>query len=852
MAMQLRVLFGLSLALACVRQSGELQAVPETFALEQVPGAPTPEVTFTVVDPLLWNDASTDGPVRDVVYTEPGELPRLLVSGAPLPLRHTGVRAYLRGEVAEVVVTQRFVNDHTTPLEAIYSFPLPENSAVTDMRMKIGDRVITAEIQGREEAATIYHNARKAGRTAALLEQERPNVFTQSVANIAPGAAVEVELRYLQTISYDAGEYEFVFPTVVGPRYLPGVPLARPGTGAGTVADTDRVPDASRISPPVIGRGMRSGQDLTIEVTAEAGAPITAWTAPAHAITAVSAGARLHVTLARRDEIPNRDFVLRYRSAGARPSARLFLGPGSGADGGHFMLVVDPPRLDVDAIVGRRELIFVVDVSGSMTGGPLALAQATMQAALARVRPVDTFNVLVFAGATGRLFAAPRPASTTNIARALEYVDGLYAGGGTEIGKAVEVALEGEVAAGRDRHVFFLTDGYISDEDAIARGTHVLLTHQAAAGRRARIFGVGIGAATNNHLIDTMSRAGHGAPLYIRHPVDVAAAAWTFERLTAAPVLTDVAIDWHGLTVSDLSPGTALDLLASRPLVVLGRYHGTPPTALTLRARVGARSFAFPIAVTSLAASDAVLARLWARARIGELDLIRATAQSSHIEAAARQDIRALGLQHHLVTAYTSLVTVDSAPPRRSGAPLSVVQPVDAPQGAYATSYGVPLGGSARPATIGHESKYVVDGANATSPAFGTVSSTIVQEFIGPPDKLLQRGPEVEPHAHARLRRVTAGAAATKALRALVPAQLPAVGACFTVGPRASYRFHQALTLVVRLGEHGDFPIFGIRSVHPLDPDLATCIRRRLESTLRTALQPGATAQFELRIRMQF
>ncbi|MCY1007545.1 VIT and VWA domain-containing protein [Nannocystis pusilla] len=584
MTIRLSALFGLGILLACSRTATsvahpELLPEPDWPQLDLIvrddPSPPSPAPPLVAVDP--------DG-VRDVVYTDPGALPQLLHAGVALPLRHTDVRAHLRGPVAEVVVRQRFVNDNAAVLDAVYTFPLPENSAVTDMRMIVGARTIEAEIRERARARAEYDAARDAGHTAALLEQERPNIFTQSLANIPPGEVVEVELRYLQTLSYDAGEYEFVFPTVVGPRYLPGERLARGDLGAGTSVDTDRVPDASRISPPLLGHGVRTGHDLSISVVAEAATPITSWIAPAHSIDADAGDGRLRVALARRDEIPNRDFVLRYRSAAARPSAKLFLGPGE-QKGGHFLLVVDPPRLDVEDAVGRRELLFVVDVSGSMHGAPLALAKAAMREALARARPVDTFDVITFASGTARLFGAPRPANAENLRQAAEFVDGLGAGGGTEMLAAVSTALDGPVEAGRHRYVFLMTDGYIGEEDQLARSARGLLERQRAEGRRARVFGVGVGEAPNSHLIAAVAKAGDGASLHVRGPADLARAAQVIERTIDAPVLTDITVDWGTLAPRDLSTSLPPDLLASHPLVVHGRYTGAAPAERPARPR---------------------------------------------------------------------------------------------------------------------------------------------------------------------------------------------------------------------------------------------------------------------------
>lgn len=833
--------------------------------------------------PAAAAEAGALAPVRDVVYTDPGELPRLEVGGVALPLHNTDVRAHLRGEVAEVFVAQRFVNDRPTAIEAIYAFPLPENSAVTDMRMTIGARTIVAEIRERGQAQREYAAAKADGRTAALLEQERPNVFTQSVANIPPGESIEVELRYVQTLTYDAGEYEFVFPTVVGPRYLPGAPVARPPVGAGARSDTDRVPDASRISPPVVGRGTRTGNDLSIEVVAEAGAPIVDWAAPAHAVVASIDGPRLRARLARRDELPNRDFVLRYRSAGARPAAKLFLGTGEKGDGGHFMLLVEPPRLDFDALVGSRELIFVVDVSGSMHGPPLALAKATIREALAGARPVDTFDVVTFASGTRRLFGAPRPASADNLRRALEFVDGLTAGGGTEMGAAVDAALVDPVAHDRHRYVFVLTDGYIGEEAAIAGAARTLVQRQRRAGRRARVFGVGIGESPNSHLIDVISRAGDGVPLHVRQPTDLPQAARSFRRTIDSPVITDLAVGWGGLAVHDVAPDGASDLFASRPLVLHGRYSGAAPDKLELRGRVGASSVTFPIEVVAARESEELLARLWARERIDGLDLTLATSPAGGARADARAQILALGLQHRLVTAFTSFVAVDTT--RRVGGPAStVVQPVEVPAGVDPALAGavvsrvsidgarfIPVGGTSRDfsavvdlsPTAGHdaggirlggttaaESRYVVDAQHVLGPARVPRDAMILRDQPPP----LDRGfVAVEPYARARVRGVTAGTAdASSRLRDLVRADAGRLSQCFVDAPTATYRIHRRLTLVIRRHPAGARFVFEVDAREPIDAGLLACLRNHIEPRLLGALGPGRSARIELGVWMRF
>ncbi|MDC0667264.1 VIT and vWA domain-containing protein [Nannocystis radixulma] len=882
MTIRISALFGLAALLACSR-AGTTSLTPPELALADEP-VWTPvelDVLPTLDLGFIPKVPGADQPVRDVVYTDPGAMPQLLHAGVALPLRNTDVRARLRGPVAEVVVTQRFVNDNAAALDAIYTFPLPENSAVTDMRMVVGPRTIVAEIREREQARAEYLAARDAGHTAALLEQERPNVFTQSLANIPPGETVDVELRYLQTLSYDSGEYEFVFPTVVGPRYLPGTPLPGRDRGAGTSADTDRVPDASRISPPILGRGVRTGHDLSITVDVDAAAPIDAWAAPAHDVVASAAGSRLQVALARKDEIPNRDFVLRYRSAGAQPTAKLFLGPGE-ARGGHFLLVVDPPRLDVDDIVGRRELIFVVDVSGSMSGPPLELAKAAMKEALARARPVDTFDVVTFAGRTGRLFGTPRPANSENLRQAAEFVDGLGAGGGTEMLAAVDAALDSPIEDGRHRYVFLMTDGYIGEEDAIAHAARSLVARQRAAGRRARVFGLGIGESPNSHLIATLAAAGDGAALHVRQPADLARTGQLIERTIDAPVLTDVALQWDSPVPRDLSAALPPDLLASHPLVVHGRYAGAAPTEVRLLARVGERSVTFPVEVVTSQESAPTLARLWARDRIAALDLTRMTATSSETEQHARAEILRLGLQHHLVTQFTSLVAVDRSR-RVEGLAVEVVQPVEPVHGMHAITntpqiskvdmsriHNIPIGGTSRDFTAvvdmsptashdagairlggstGAESRYVIDGVRSSGAQFGWSAPT-------PPDAVQPPGrgfTPVETYARARIGAVRgADEPETGRLQARLRGDAEPLARCFVDAGRSTYRIHRKLVLVLRFTAAGTLARMDVKGRERLAPAITTCLRQRVWPLLGGAVRPGGTIEIDLGVWMRF
>ncbi len=721
-------------------------------------------------------DLEWSGPVEDdevTAWTEPGELPRLRAhDGGSLPLRLTDVHADVRGHVADVVVVQRFVNDRETPIEVVYTFPLPENAAVTDMKMVIGDRVIDSEVKKRDEARTAYVEAAAAGKTAALLEQERPNVFTQSVANIPGGATIDVEIHYLQTLSFDAGTFELVFPMVVGPRY------PTPGS------------DASRVSPSVVGHGTRAGDDIAIAVDVDAGGPIAEITVPTHEVDVRRDDARVHVELAKADELPNRDFVLRWRPAPGEVRSTVVVGP-PGPDGtGHFELLVVPPSIDVDARIGRREFVFVLDVSGSMSGEPLALEKTLLRDALLDLRPVDTFDVVAFASDASRLFDHPRPANAASIAEALQFVDGLEAGGGTEMSLGVQEALRSPVAEGRHRYVVFMTDGYISGEGELFAEAQALVKRQADAHRVARVFAIGVGSSPNAYLIEGLAKAGSGMAIAVSGREDPERALAKIQHVVDSAILTDVRVDWKGARVSWMAPRRMPDLFASHLLVVHGRYRGKPPAeGIELLARSGREKVVLPVRVIASPEGDRVMGRLWARAMIDELEerLWRGDDED------ARRGIERLGLAYHLVTQFTSFVAIDHAS-HVQGPVTRIEQPTHAPEGvdvamAGGVSYGsvAPTGGSYHRAirvrappvahgtsvgrvvhmeefrnipvgdsvsrdytavvessptaivdsagisiagTTGAESHYTVEGATLNNPRFGTVGAPIVQDFL--------------------------------------------------------------------------------------------------------------------------
>ena len=571
------------------------------------------------------------------------------------PLARTSVLATVTGDVARVEVTQLYRNPTQQRLEAVYQFPLPQNAAVTDMMFRIGRRVVLSEVKKRAEARATYERAKAEGHTAALTEQERPNLFTQSVANIPPGESVEVVLRYVHEVPFADGRYQFVFPTTIGPRYIP----------AG-------VADAARIKPPVVAPGVRSANTLSLVVQLGPAAAFRDVAAKSHRIlTAVDGGARL-VTLADDDRLPNKDFILSWRPAGVEPDARVVTEHDHGDD--YLMLFVQPPVDVAPAMVRPKELVFLIDKSGSMEGAPLDTARKLIVEALHEMGPRDTFQLIAFDSSTQWMSPTALPSTSDNIAAAERWLGSLQGGGGTEMMAGISAALDQPADPERLRMVVFCTDGFIGNEREI-------IEHIAKTRGRSRVFGFGIGSSVNRYLIEGVARAGRGAAEVVRQdePVDQAVAR-LYRRLDR-PVLTDVALKFDGVEVRDAMPSRLPDLFAGQPLVVVGRYRATGgPASVELTGLLGTRPFSrrLPIAVGAPATRDAVLGTLWARRRIAELDDYREDGASTEDQA----EIVNLALKFKLVTAYTSFVAVEKQLKVDTRVPLAeLLVPNELPEG---------------------------------------------------------------------------------------------------------------------------------------------------------------------------
>ncbi|MEZ6234279.1 MAG: VIT domain-containing protein [Phycisphaerales bacterium] len=640
--------------------------------------------------PMPYAAYTTDAPgCGALCYLEPGRPEPI-----PFPLEHTGVTGEINGYVASVSVNQRFHNPSSQVVEALYVFPLPHDAAVNGFLMTIGERTIRGIIRPREQAERIYEQARSQGHTASLLTQERANIFTQHVANIEPGRTVEIDITYFHTLAYVDGWFEYVFPMVVGPRFNPPS-LGAYGRGENNPANPSNQPVATSYITPQD----RSGHDISIDLTINAGVPIEQVGSRSHRIgVREETETTWRVRLDPDETIPNRDFVMRYRVAGDQVRGGIIVQrdpTNINADGWFTMLLVPP----VDLQYLHRapvEFVFVVDTSGSMNGQPLAIAQAAIDDALLRLVPGDTFQIIRFSENASTLGRGPLPATAENIRRGREYVAGLRSGGGTMMMHGIRAALDYPHDRNRQRYVVFLTDGFIGNENEILGAMHDRIG-------RSRVFSFGIGTSPNRALMDEMARVGRGAVAYLAPQDNGPAVMAAFFDRVSHPALTDVEIDFGGLRGVDVFPRQLPDLFVGRPVVITGRYTGNPDRLrsdpIVVRGMAGGQSlhergeatrvpYEFRVGVHEVAGefpaherAEAIgqsrgIREVWARAMIRDLENEwRRTGRDRG------RDIETVALRNNLMSVRTSLVAVDSFSRARGSTGVSVDVPSYTPAG---------------------------------------------------------------------------------------------------------------------------------------------------------------------------
>ena len=609
-----------------------------------------------------------------LVATLPGQ-----TSPVPVPLKHTAVLANVAGNIASVSVTQQYHNPFSSKIEAVYVFPLPENAAVSDFVMKIGARTIRGVIRDRVQAEQIYADARAQGHVASLMTQERPNIFTQKVANIEPSKQIDVSVTYYNTLAYVDGSFEFVFPMVVGPRFNPAATYDGIGAAARGAASnaSGQGAQVTYLRPTE-----RSGTDISVNVNIEAGVAIESLECRSHVatITRDSASAsRAVVTLSNRDSVPNKDFVLRYKVAGS--ALKTGMVTYRGKDGtGYFSLLVVPPADPSSCRRAPVEMVFVLDCSGSMNGRPIEQATAALERGLRRLEPGDTFQVINFAQAASQMGPAPVAATDENIRRGVAYSKSLFASGGTFMITGLRAALDFPHDPRRLRYVCFLTDGYIGNEQEILGEINARLGSS-------RIFSFGVGTSTNRYLLDSMAKLGRGCVAHVAagdSPTEIVDRF--FDRISR-PALTDVSVDLRlgDLEFAEVFPRQIPDVYSGRAVVINGRFKERSfkgwQGVVVRGSMIGASSGNFEATEMSAAWDDRrthpALPAIWARHKIGDMADYATAANAYQLPEA----VKSIALQYGLLSNYTAFIAVDSMSQTAGTYGTTVQVPVNVPEG---------------------------------------------------------------------------------------------------------------------------------------------------------------------------
>ena len=586
----------------------------------------------------------------------------------PIPMLLTEVEIKVTGLIARSAVTQHFKNPTDKWLEGTYVFPLPDTAAVDELSMKIGDRIIVGEIEERAQAKKIYEKAKSEGKKATLVEQERPNMFTTSVANIGPGETIQITIEYQEVLRYDAGRFELRFPTVVGPRYIPGTRKITKFSGTGWAHNTDEVADASRVTPPVAHPDNGPINPVRIRAHINAGFPVNVLS-PSHAVRPREDSTGTLVTLAEKVVPADSDFVLEWRpKIGDAPDAALFSDVFDGQT--YALLMVMPPeKPKAKAQRLPREAIYVIDTSGSMDGSSISQARAALQLALARLASEDSFNVIEFNSHAIQLFDSSQPATPRNIRTAVDYVKNLHAEGGTEMMPALTLALGQSTTTGKVRQVIFVTDGSVGNEMA-------LLDYIKRHLKRSRLFTVGIGSAPNGYFMRKAAEYGQGSFTYIGKISEVKAKMGELFAKLENPVLTRIRIDWKGRPVEHY-PKYIPDLYLSEPVVIAARLPNLGGSA-EITGWLDGKPWAVDFKLDG-GRSHSGIDRLFAQRKI---EFLTSSLSEGVTRDTVRKAIVELGLTHHLVTKHTSLGAVEHGAARPQNEQLdSSAVPTNLPKG---------------------------------------------------------------------------------------------------------------------------------------------------------------------------
>lgn len=627
-------------------------------------------IAFAVI---IQTNAIQSGPIE-----EEGEetlSPYFFVKGDPkvdpFPLLKTEAEVNIAGITAEIELTQVYKNDGKRTIEAIYVFPLGTKSAIHAMRMKIGKRTIEAKIEEKLKAQKIYDNAKEEGKVASLLEQKRPNVFQMKVANIMPGDIIEVRVSYTEILIPENGTYEFVFPTVVGPRF----------TGESDEKDL-KGKDNWTVSP-YLHEGKSPTYSFDMKVNLNAGMSISKVWVPSHKVNIKKHGStNAEIVLSPKEKkAGNRDFILRYTLQGKAIHTGLLLYPGE--EENFFLLMLEPPDKVSIKNVPPREYVFIVDVSGSMNGFPLEVSKTLMKEIIGSLRKEDYFNILFFAGGSAVLSEYPLPATEKNKRKAIALVMSQSGGGGTRILDAFNRALSLKKKKGLSRIIVTVTDGYVSVEKKVFD----IISENLG---EANFFAFGIGTGVNRYIIEGIARVGMGEPFIVTNQEEAEKRAGKFMKYIEHPLLTDIEVDFKGFDAYEVEPLSLPDLFAQRPLILFGKYKNASGR-IKVTGKTVSGDYKKNIVVTKSKEDEdnVALKFLWAREKIARLSDYGRTGVD------VKEEVTELGLRYHLMTEYTSFVAVDKVI-RKTGEVVTVKQPLPLPLGVSDYAVGGGAGPSAR------------------------------------------------------------------------------------------------------------------------------------------------------------
>jgi Ca-activated chloride channel family protein len=572
------------------------------------------------------------------------------------PLKSTNVDVLISGVIADVTVKQEYKNEGSTPINAHYIFPASTRAAVHGMHMKIGDEIIIAKIKEREIAQQEFNIAKEEGKSASLLQQQRPNVFSMDIANILPGDQIIVELRYTEHLVPTDGIYEFVYPTVVLPRYSNQV-------------QSQASSHDSWVKNPYLKKGTDPGTSFTIKTGISSPLPLQDLTCQSHKTNTEwhDTNSALLTLSDPNDFGGNRDYIVQYRLTDKQIASGLMLYEGNNEK--FFLLMAQPPEKVTIANIPAREYIFVVDVSSSMHGFPLETSKTLLKDLIGKLRPDELFNVILFAGGSRLLSEKSLTATSNNIDKAIRLIEDQDGGGGTELLPAMEKALKLPLNDSYSRSIVVVTDGGISEEKEVFE----LLQNNID---KTNVFAFGIGSSVNRYLIEGLANAGQGEPFIVTDPDKAQNEANRLRSYIASPVLTNIKIDYNGFDVYDIETKKVPDMLAGRPIIVFGKYRGSPKGSITVSGHSGTGDYKYTCNVQKCTPqeSNVPLRYLWARKRISRLSDFNVA-----IDNEQKTEITNLGLTYNLLTDYTSFLAVHDVIRNGSEKAQDVTQPLSLP-----------------------------------------------------------------------------------------------------------------------------------------------------------------------------